>query len=71
MWGASTLLPELQVLLGERECRLAEWIPRRRLNAYVKALSSDFHPYRGWSLFILETWLRSHSARPQTRHWFW
>ena len=71
MWGASTLLPELEVLLGDRECRLAEWIPRRRLDAYVKALSSDFHPYRGWSLFILETWLRSHSARPQARHWFW
>jgi hypothetical protein len=29
----------------------------------VDDLSREFHPYRAWSLFILETWLRSHPAR--------
>ena len=64
MWGADTLLPVLKDLILSPDCRLAEWINREHLTAYMKSLGQEFHAYRAWSLFILETWLRTHPAKP-------
>ncbi len=64
MWGADVLMPVIETLLLDRNCRLAEWIRPRQLQHYVEHLRGDFQPYRAWSLFILETWLRTHPARP-------
>jgi asparagine synthase (glutamine-hydrolysing) len=64
MWGAETLMPALTQLCGGSACRLTGWIPRRNIDAYLDRLARDFQPYRAWSLFILETWLRTHPAEP-------
>lgn len=64
MWGAATLLPELRRVLTGSDCRLANWIAPQTLAAYVDRLAADFQPYRAWSLFILETWLRTHPGTP-------
>ena len=64
MWGADTLMPVIEEQLLDHKSRLAEWIAPRQIQAYVKRLRQEFHPYRAWALFILETWLRTHPARP-------
>jgi asparagine synthase (glutamine-hydrolysing) len=63
MWGAETLMPVIERDLLDPGCRLALWIEPRRIAAYVKRLKAQFHPYRAWALFILETWLRTHPGR--------
>ncbi|MCP5143956.1 MAG: asparagine synthase (glutamine-hydrolyzing) [Gammaproteobacteria bacterium] len=62
MWGASTMLPALRDVVLSDDCRLVNWIPRKQLEAFVAAQQQDFHPYRTWSLFILEIWLRHHAG---------
>jgi asparagine synthase (glutamine-hydrolysing) len=64
MWGAETLMPALERLLLDRTCRLAEWIAPGSLQRYVQRLGREFHAYRAWSLFVLESWLREHPATP-------
>lgn len=64
MWGAARLMPALRVLLRSSDCRLAAWIDRVNLERYVQRLEHQFHAYRAWALFILETWLRTHPATP-------
>jgi asparagine synthase (glutamine-hydrolysing) len=66
MWGADRLMPALTELLDSPDCRLSAWIPRRNLTQYLKHLASDFHAYRAWSLFVLENWLRTHPAAPES-----
>lgn len=63
MWGRETLLPVIEPLLLGSECRLAEWIGRDQLKHYVEEMKMNFHPYRAWCLYVLETWLRHHPAR--------
>ena len=65
-WGAQALLPVLRQLLLDPRCRLAEWIPAVTLRKFVGHLERHFHAYQAWSLFILETWLRTHPATPAT-----
>lgn len=67
MWGAATLLPSLRALIDSSDCRLQAWIPRKQLMSYVDHLTRDFHAYRAWALFILETWLRTHRAQPTSQ----
>jgi len=62
LWNAERLLPVLRDLLLANDCRLAQWVDRRLLNAYLASLEQAFHPYQAWALFILETWLRTHPA---------
>jgi asparagine synthase (glutamine-hydrolysing) len=67
MWGAETMLPSLRRLLDSSDCRLSDWIPRKRLVGYLQHLDRDFHAYRAWALFILEVWLRNHDAHPTSK----
>lgn len=60
MWGRETLMPAIERLLLDDECRLAAWIEPRQIRLYIEHMRRDFHPYRAWALFILETWLRTH-----------
>jgi asparagine synthase (glutamine-hydrolysing) len=66
LWSSDVLLPSLRTLLLQQEGALRQWIEPARLKAYVKLLAREFHPYRAWALFILETWLRSHAATIST-----
>ena len=67
MWGARQLLPALDRLIRSSECHLAAWIPQANLVRYLDYLGTAFHPYRAWSLFVLENWLRTHPAVPEMR----
>jgi len=62
LWSSEVLLPSLRAMLLHEDGALRRWVEPARLRAYVDGLSRDFQPYRAWSLFILETWLRSHPA---------
>jgi len=62
LWSSEVLLPSLRALLLHEDGALRRWIEPARLRNYVDGLARDFQPYRAWSLFILETWLRSHAA---------
>ncbi len=62
LWSKEKLLPPLTALLLSEDGRLAEWIDRKRLVAYIEKLGNEFHAYHAWSLFILENWLRTHPA---------
>ncbi len=62
LWSSEILLPALRSLALARDSRLHEWIAPDRLHAFVDDLTREFHPYRAWSLFILESWLRTHPA---------
>ena len=64
MWGVGTLLPAVKRLLLGADCRLVEWTSPEALANYIGRLEADFHPYRAWALFVLEIWLRTHSAIP-------
>jgi asparagine synthase (glutamine-hydrolysing) len=64
MWGVDTLMPALKGLLLDQACRIAEWAGPKRVSAYVQRLQREFHPYRAWALFVLESWLRTHPAKP-------
>lgn len=64
LWDQAALLPELERILLSRDCRLAKWIKPTFLRSYLKRLKADFVPYRAWTLFILEHWLRTHPAVP-------
>ena len=63
MWGVDTLMPALRGLVRDGQCQLSKWITLEQLEAYLGRLERDFHPYRAWSLFVLENWLRHHPAR--------
>ncbi|MCZ8146272.1 MAG: asparagine synthase (glutamine-hydrolyzing) [Roseomonas sp.] len=60
LWGAETLLPAARLLLLAEDARLAAWIPRPMLEAYLARQARDFSAYRTWSLLLLESWLRHH-----------
>lgn len=60
LWGAETLLPAARRLLLAEDSRLAAWIPRPMLEAYLTRQSREFSAYRTWSLLLLESWLRHH-----------
>jgi asparagine synthase (glutamine-hydrolysing) len=64
LWGSNTLLPALHKLLLEDEPRLSQWLEPGRIASYMRGLKKNFQPYRAWSLFLLETWLRTHPAVP-------
>jgi asparagine synthase (glutamine-hydrolysing) len=66
-WSNEALLPSLRTLLFHEDSALSRWVEPARLRAYVGGLSRDFQPYRAWSLFILEGWLRSHPATAAPR----
>jgi asparagine synthase (glutamine-hydrolysing) len=67
LWSNEVLLPSLRTLLLHEDSLLSQWVEPARLRAYVDGLSRDFQPYRAWSLFILEVWLRSHPATAAPR----
>jgi asparagine synthase (glutamine-hydrolysing) len=67
LWSNEVLLPSLRTLLLHEDSALSRWVEPARLRAYVDGLSHDFQPYRAWSLFILEVWLRSHPATAAPR----
>jgi asparagine synthase (glutamine-hydrolysing) len=60
LWGAETLLPAARHLILSGDSRLAAWIPRLRLEAYLTRQAQEFSAYRTWSLLLLECWLRHH-----------
>jgi asparagine synthase (glutamine-hydrolysing) len=60
LWGAETLLPAARRLLLAEDSRLAAWIPRPMLEAYLNRQAREFSAYRTWSLLLLESWLRHH-----------
>ncbi|MCA3391904.1 MAG: asparagine synthase (glutamine-hydrolyzing) [Cutibacterium sp.] len=60
LWGAETLLPAARRLILSGDSRLAAWIPRLRLEAYLTRQAQEFSAYRTWSLLLLECWLRHH-----------
>jgi asparagine synthase (glutamine-hydrolysing) len=62
MWGKGSLLPATRSLLEAPECRLQDWIERKRLIASLDHLDQAFHPYQCWALFVLEIWLRHHKG---------
>jgi asparagine synthase (glutamine-hydrolysing) len=64
LWSADRLLPITRDLLLAPDARLTEWIDRSKLASYLDASRTDFNAYRIWALFILETWLRAHPAKP-------
>jgi asparagine synthase (glutamine-hydrolysing) len=64
LWNKETLLPTTRDLLLSHDCRLSAWISHDRLARYLTELENDFHAYRCWGLFILETWLRRHPGIP-------
>ncbi len=64
LWDQSVLMPENRRLLLSSESRLAEWIDRKQIAAYLDKLDANFSPYRAWTFFILEHWLRTHPAVP-------
>jgi asparagine synthase (glutamine-hydrolysing) len=67
LWSNEVLLPSLRTLLLQEDSALARWVEPARLRAYVDGLARDFQPYRAWSLFILEVWLREHPATAAPR----
>lgn len=62
MWGKESLLPATRSLLEAPDCRLQDWIERKRLIANLDHLEQTYHPYQCWALFILEIWLRHHKG---------
>ena len=64
LWDQSVLMPENRRLLLSSESRLAEWVDRRQIGSYLDSLDANFSPYRAWTLFTLEHWLRTHPAVP-------
>jgi asparagine synthase (glutamine-hydrolysing) len=63
-WSAAKLLPAARALVLGEDGRLPAWIDRERLSSYFNRLERQFNAYRVWSLFILETWLRTHPCAP-------
>jgi asparagine synthase (glutamine-hydrolysing) len=64
LWDKAHLLPATRALLEDREARLPQWLDRARIGACLDRLEANFHAYQCWGIFILETWLRSHRAKP-------
>src|SRR5262249_53104363 len=62
LWSNEVLLPSLRTLLLHEDSKLSQWVEPARLRGYIGNLSRDFQPYRAWSLFVLEVWLRQHPA---------
>lgn len=60
LWGAGVLLPAARRMFAAEDCRLAAFMPRERLIAYLDRMERQFGAYRVWSLLILELWLRAH-----------
>jgi asparagine synthase (glutamine-hydrolysing) len=64
LWDKAQLLPATRALLAGPYARLPLWIEPQRIAAYLDRLDDNFHAYQCWSLFSLETWLRSHRGEP-------
>jgi asparagine synthase (glutamine-hydrolysing) len=62
-WAEGVALKTAEDLLAPG-CRLAEWLGQDALGAYMERQRRQPLLYHLWALMVLETWLRSHSARP-------
>ncbi len=61
-WARPFLYGECTRLFTASDCRLAEWIQPERLRAFIAGNGGGASIAQLWTLFILESWLRSHPA---------
>jgi asparagine synthase (glutamine-hydrolysing) len=64
VWNKEHILPMVRPLVLSPDSRLAAWIDRDRLAAFISHQDKEFASYACWGMFILETWLRTHPATP-------
>jgi asparagine synthase (glutamine-hydrolysing) len=64
VWNKDHILPMVRPLVLSPDSRLAAWIDRDRLAAFISHQDKEFASYACWGMFILETWLRTHPAMP-------
>ncbi len=64
VWDKQHILPFVRPVVLSPDSCLGAWIDRKRLAAFMDHQEREFHPYACWILFILETWMRTHSAAP-------
>ena len=64
VWSKEQILPLVRPLLLSSESRLAAWIDRKRMAAFLDHQDKHFGAYACWNLFILELWLRTHLGVP-------
>jgi asparagine synthase (glutamine-hydrolysing) len=63
-WGEQTVLDTVTTLLRPGENRLAAWLGQPALNRFLDRQRQRPWMYQLWAVLILESWLRSHPARP-------
>jgi asparagine synthase (glutamine-hydrolysing) len=63
-WGVAPMLAAVEGALLAPDARLVEWFGRPLLDAFLARQRQAPRLYQLWSVFILESWLQHHPARP-------
>lgn len=63
-WGEQTVLDTVTALLRPGESRLALWLGQGAIDRFLERQRQRPWMYQLWAVLILESWLRSHPARP-------
>jgi len=63
-WAEAEVLAATEALLRPGECRLAHWLGSAALERFLSFQRQHRYIYQLWGVLILESWLRSHPARP-------
>jgi asparagine synthase (glutamine-hydrolysing) len=63
-WAEGDALAVARSLLAPGSNRLASWLGQEAIDRFLAAQQARPLLYRLWALMVLETWLRSHPARP-------
>jgi asparagine synthase (glutamine-hydrolysing) len=63
-WAEAEVLAATGALLEADDCRLAAWLGRPALAVFLTFQRKHRYLYQLWAVLILESWLRSHPARP-------
>jgi asparagine synthase (glutamine-hydrolysing) len=63
-WAEAEVLAATEALLKPGECRLDAWLGRQALDTFLAFQREHRYIYQLWGVLILESWLRTHPARP-------
>ena len=63
-WGEQSVFETVSALLRPGENRLADWLGQPQLDRFLERQRQTPWMYQLWAVLILESWLRSHPARP-------
>ncbi|WP_217425583.1 asparagine synthase C-terminal domain-containing protein, partial [Magnetospirillum sp. SS-4] len=63
-WGDRNLLAVARSLLRPGENRLSQWLGQASIEAFLADQDRAPMTYRIWAVVVLESWLRTHPARP-------